>query len=113
MLAFRSGIDPDTLNRYTAYALSKATMNMMIRLYSEEQLNTHFTAFAPGLIDTAMQEYISNLPDDERFPTVDRLKGARGTDIMPSGADAGPVMIEAFGRLVAMPSGAFVDIRKM
>ena len=59
-----------------------------------------------------MQAYISGLPEDERFPTVDRLKAARGTEAMPSPDELVPRMVEVFGKLFGQPSGSFVDIRK-
>ncbi len=41
-----------------AYALSKAGLNMLARLYDHEFPDTHISALAPGLIDTAMMDYL-------------------------------------------------------
>jgi hypothetical protein len=73
----------------------------------------HFTALAPGLIDTAMQDYICNIEDDGKFDTVQRLKGARNTPDMPSAGEAGLKIANIIDTLLEEPSGTFVDIRKM
>ena len=46
---------------------------MLIALYADEFPNTHFTALAPGLIDTAMQDYLTQLPPDPRYAPLERL----------------------------------------
>ena len=37
-----------------SYSLSKATLNMLAKLYAAEAKQTHFSALAPGLVDTAI-----------------------------------------------------------
>jgi NAD(P)-dependent dehydrogenase (short-subunit alcohol dehydrogenase family) len=99
---------------WNAYAISKAAMNMMIQLYAHEMSDTHITALAPGLVDTSMQSYLTGLPEDERFPSLERLKAARGTDDMPRPLDLAPHLLEAMATLYKKyPSGAFADIRTM
>ena len=112
LVGISSGASISGNRGWNVYSLSKATFNMLMKLYAEEQPNTHFTALAPGLIDSAMQVYISGLAEDERFPTVKRLKAARGTEAMPSPDELVPRMVEVFGKLKGQPSGSFVDIRK-
>lgn len=98
---------------WNGYSLSKAALNMLIQLYAAEQPHIHFTALAPGLIDTDMQAYMSGLPHDERFPSVNFLREARGTDAMPSPEQAAPMLIKAFEVVKQEKSGNFFDIREL
>lgn len=114
VVAISSGASVSGSRGWNAYSLSKAALNMLVKLYAAECPETHWTAFAPGLVDTAMQETISGMPEDPRFPTLQRLQAARGTADMPGAAEAA----ERIGPLLpALPewleNGAFTDIRKM
>ena len=71
------------------YSLSKATLNMLVKLWANERPGTHFTSFAPGLIDTAMQDILCEQVSAEVCPSVERLKRARGTEAMPQADEAG------------------------
>ena len=53
---------------WNGYALSKAALNMMMKLYAAERPGTDFSALAPGLVDTAMQEAMRQQPADPLFP---------------------------------------------
>ena len=99
---------------WSGYALSKATFLMMLKLYAAEHPRTHFTSFAPGLVDTGMQDYLCGLGKDVavRFPSVASIQARRGTQGMPSPEEVGARFVEAFRRLLAEPSGSFIDIRK-
>jgi len=97
------------------YSLSKATLNMLTRLYAHELRGTHLSALAPGLIDTAMQDYLCNpaMADVTKYPTLENLRNARGTDAMPSADQAARNIIGLINKLVDYPSGSFLDIRTM
>jgi len=96
-----------------AYALSKATLNMLAQLYAHEMPDSHLTAFAPGLVDTAMQDYLCEQVDHEAFPSVQKLINARGTEAMPKPADAAIKIFDALEGLKKRTSGGFVDIRHL
>ncbi len=98
-----------------AYSLSKATLNMLAKLYAHEFPNTHFCALAPGLIDTAMQDYLCDerQVDAGRYPSVEKLRGARGTAAMPTPELAAEHIAEAIPDLKRYPSGSFQDIRNL
>lgn len=113
VVAISSGASVSGSRGWNAYSLSKATLNMLIMLYAAENETVHFSSIAPGLVDTAMQEYISQLEDDQRFSIVSRLKSARGTEQMPSAEQAATMLIESFAKVLSMPSGSFADVRKM
>ena len=86
---------------------------MLTQLYAREFPETHFTALAPGLIDTPMQDYLCEHADEIRFPSVKVLKAARNTPDMPKPETAARTIISLFPKLLAYPSGSFVDIRKI
>lgn len=113
VVAISSGAAVNGNRGWNGYSISKAALNMLIQLYAAERPDIHFTALAPGLIDTDMQAYISGLPGDARYPVVDFLRNARGTDAMPSPEKAAPMLIKAFDGVKAEKSGGFFDVREM
>ncbi|MDH3638778.1 MAG: alcohol dehydrogenase, partial [Gammaproteobacteria bacterium] len=98
-----------------SYSLSKATLNMLAKLYAHEFSDTHIAAFAPGLIDTAMQDYLCDERnvDAQRFPSVTKLRKARGTENMPTPSRAADLIAACLPELKHHPSGVFLDIRSM
>lgn len=97
------------------YALSKATLNMLTQLYAHEFPDTHLSALAPGLIDTAMQDQLCDPEqvDGVRFSSVNRLRAAHGTEAMPNPQQAAEQILQILPRLRQLPSGQFCDIRQM
>lgn len=113
VVAISSGAAVNGNRGWGGYSLSKAALNMLVKLYAAERPDIHFSALAPGLVDTGMQDQIRALPDDVPFPSVAKLKQAGGTDAMPDPATAGRRVMAAVDRLPALiESGAFADIRK-
>jgi NAD(P)-dependent dehydrogenase (short-subunit alcohol dehydrogenase family) len=98
---------------WSGYALSKATLNMLAKLYAHEFARTHIAALAPGIIDTAMMDYLCTEADADAFPALQRLRQARGTERMPGPLEAAERLVSVLGRLQAWPSGSFVDIREI
>ena len=95
-----------------AYALSKAALNMLAQLYAHEMPATHLLALAPGLVDTEMQGLLRQV-DVTRFPSVARLQRAHGTADMPDADTVAARILAAWPRLRALPSGSFVDLRRL
>lgn len=95
------------------YALSKAALNMLTRLYSHEFPDTHLAALAPGIIDTAMMDQLCDETDATRFPALERLQSARGTDAMPEPEEAATRILSMLEELRARPCGSFIDIREI
>jgi len=113
IVAVSSGAAVSGSRGWNAYSLSKATLNMLIQLYANEQVNTHFCALAPGLIDTGMQEYVSGLPDEMNYPTIARLKEVRASGEMPGIEEAAKINARAIENVREYESGSFLDVRKM
>lgn len=113
VVAISSGAAVNGNRGWNAYAISKSAFKMMISLYAQEYPYTHFSSIAPGLVDTNMQDYLTELPDDERFPSIDRLKAAKGTGDMPDPEAVSDQLIDAFSKALEYESGDFLDVRKM
>lgn len=113
VIAISSGASLSGSRGWNGYSLSKAALNMLIKLYAGEEPNTHFIALAPGLVDTAMQDYLTALPADPRYAPLEILKAAKGTDQMPSGEVCAHTIISIVPRLLEFESGSYADIRKL
>ena len=116
VVAISSGAAVNGNKGWGAYSLSKATLNMLVKLYAAEYEATHFTALAPGLVDTRMQDHLCD-PDKvnaSQFPSVQKLRDSRGTEAMPTPAAAAAKIASIIPALSAQqPSGEFIDIRNL
>lgn len=95
------------------YSVSKAGLNMLMNVYAKEHPDTHFTAFAPGLVDSEIQETISQIGETDKYPTIKTLQDARHTEAMPDPRSAAPMLIEGMEKALAHESGSFVDVRDL
>ncbi len=98
---------------WAGYALSKATLNMLTRLYAHEFPNTHLSAIAPGLIESKMMDYLCEEADSDRFTAVQRIKQARLEGKILTPVQAAERIIEVLPALQKMESGSFIDIRQI
>ena len=112
VVAISSGASLSGSRGWNGYSLSKAALNMLIKLYAGERPRP-FYSLAPRLVDTAMQDYLTNLPADARYAPLQILKDAKGTEAMPDGARCARRLIELFPQLLQRESGAYADIRKL
>lgn len=114
VVAISSGAAVNMSYGWGAYSLSKAALNNLIQLYAHEMPDSHLIALAPGLIDTAMQDYLCGEVDSGDFPSVQKLKNARGTAHMPDPrAVAERILDLVDGLKQEQASGSFVDIREL
>jgi benzil reductase ((S)-benzoin forming) len=113
IVAISSGASISGNRGWNAYGLSKATLNMLIKLYAQECPHIHFSALAPGLVDTKMQDYICALEENGQFPVVDRLKSCRGTELMPTPEQLAPKLDAGFAKVFELASGEYMDIRNL
>lgn len=86
---------------------------MLINLYAKEHTNTHFTALAPGLIQSKMQDYIYDFPENEHYPVVERLKQTRDSGDMPEPEEAAELNANAIEKALQYKSGSFLDSRNL
>jgi len=116
VVAISSGAAVNGNKGWGAYSLSKATLNMLIKLYAAEVPDTHFISLAPGLVDTRMQDYLCDPQqvDEQSFPSVKKLRAARGTEAMPTAQAAAKNMLAGLPRFKnELASGSFVDMRSL
>lgn len=114
VVAISSGAAVNGNRGWSGYSISKAALNMLIKLYAREQPDTHFCAFAPGLVDTAIQDTLCERIPDPRFPAVETLRSKRGTAEMPVPEVAAKQLATAMERLPELvDSGEYADIRSL
>jgi NAD(P)-dependent dehydrogenase (short-subunit alcohol dehydrogenase family) len=114
VVTMSSGASVNGNRGWAGYSLSKAALNMLTKLYAREHPETHFCAFAPGVIDTALLDRLCSLPQDERFPALEALCRKRGTSDMPMPEQAAGPLIDAIERLPSViQNGEYADIRHL
>jgi len=113
VVAISSGASINAYRGWANYSLSKRVLNGLMEFYALECPDTHFSSLAPGLIDSAMQDYLTGLPSDPRYPALETLKTAKGTDDMPTPEVAGERIFNALDSLRKHPSGSYLDIRTL
>jgi len=96
-----------------SYSLSKAGLDMLMNIYAKEYPETHFSAFAPGLVDSEIQDYIYEIKDVEKYPSAKSLQEARYTDMMPDAISVAPILIAGIEKALQFESGSHVDVREM
>jgi len=96
-----------------SYSLSKAALDMLVNIYAKEYPETHFSAFAPGLVDSEIQDYIYQIEDVEKYPSAKKLQEARYTEQMPGAIEAAPQLISGFTKAFEFESGSHLDIREL
>ncbi|WP_456383241.1 SDR family NAD(P)-dependent oxidoreductase [Persephonella sp.] len=110
VIAISSGASVNGNRGWHGYSISKAALNMLIKLYSREMENTHLIALAPGLILTPMLEEFVLSADEEKFPSVKRIKQA--PKMTPEEAAE-----KIFGLIPRFKnefeSGSYLDVRKI
>ncbi len=113
LVLMSSGASINGNRGWGAYSLSKACLNMMAKLYAHEMPDTHMCAFAPGLVHTRMQDYLCHDVDSQRYPSIQNLVKAYGTEAMPDIDQAAALIGGRLPDCRSYPSGAFIDLRQM
>jgi benzil reductase ((S)-benzoin forming) len=109
VVGISSGAAVNGSKGWGAYALSKAALNMLLKVYARELPNIHFTALAPGVIKTPMVDYILEEVDTHEYPSVARLKNGP----IQTPKEAATLLIDTFPKLLKYESGSFIDVRTM
>ena len=113
IILMSSGASVNGNRGWGAYSISKASINMMAKLYAHEMPATHITAYAPGIIHTRMQDYLCHDVDTNKFSSVQNLVDAYQTPAMPDIDTAAQRIAQSFSRCRDFSSGSFVDIRQL
>ena len=107
IIIISSGASKNGYKGWGAYSLSKAGVNMLVNLYSNEMLNTKIIALAPGVIKTPMTDYIRFKLDENIFPSVKKLNEG----IVQTPDETAQKIFQLTEKLDAFSSGSYVDIR--
>jgi NAD(P)-dependent dehydrogenase (short-subunit alcohol dehydrogenase family) len=114
VVTLSSGASVNGNRGWAGYAISKAALNMLTRLYAQERPATHFCALAPGVLQTAMMEQLLSHPRDDRYPSLDVLRAKQNTPQLPRPEAVADRLIEAFARLPELvASGDYADVRNL
>jgi len=107
IIGISSGAAVNGSKGWGAYSLSKSGLNMLLKLYANEFPNIHFTALAPGVIDTPMVQHIIESVNEKEFPAVKKLKEGE----IQTSQSAAMRLVQLFPKLLAYESGSFLDVR--
>ena len=104
-----SGASKTGYKGWGSYSLSKAGVNMLVNLYSNEMFNTKIIALAPGVIKTPMTDYIRFELDENIFTSAKKLNEG-----LVQTAFETAIKIDAFiNRIHEFETGSYVDIRQI
>lgn len=109
ILATSSGASKTGYKGWGSYSLSKAGVNMLVNLYSNEMPNTKIIALAPGVIKTPMTDYIRFEIDENTFTSAKKLNDG----IIQTPNETAIKIDEFVNRIDEFETGSFVDIRKI
>lgn len=104
-----SGASKTGYKGWGSYSLSKAGVNMLVNLYSNEMPNTKIIALAPGVIKTQMTDYIRFELDENTFTSAKKLN-----DGIIQTPDETAIKIDAFINIIdEFETGSYVDVRQI
>lgn len=113
ILAISSGASIKGEKGWSGYAISKAALNIMIKLYANEFPQKRFISLAPGLVFTKMQEEIRQNVDLETFPNFRRLIIARETNQIQMPDETAKKILENWDKIFSFESGSYLDLRNL
>jgi len=111
VVAISSGAAINCARGWNAYAISKAALNTLMKLYAREIPETHFSALEPGITDTDPRENISPLNGSNSYPVVRKLKGIHRDLNITYPEYAANYLVEAMGIVLQEESGSYKDVR--
>ena len=109
ILAISSGASLTGYKGWGSYSLSKAGVNMLVNLYSNEMINTKILAVAPGVIKTPMTDYIRFEIDENIFPSAKKLSEG----VVQTPQETVIKVDNLIKRIDEFESGSYVDVRKI
>lgn len=114
VIAISSGASVNGSLGWNGYSLSKAALNMLIKLYAAEMKQTHLISLAPGLVKTDMIDSIlDGNHDTKRYSSVQSLIDSEAQGLIYSPEVIVQKIHSYMPKLLEQESGAFVDIRSL
>ena len=111
VVCISSGASQNTYKGWGGYSISKAALRMMMKVYSKDILETHFTSLAPGLVDTQMQKHLCNDVDITEFPETSKFIESRDKGITRSSDEVAKDVVKTIPDLLDLESGSYIDLR--
>lgn len=109
IVAVSSGAAINGHKGWGGYAISKAALNTMIKIYAEEKPWTHFSAIAPGVVMTPMLQRMFKISDPVIYPSVQRIRDG----LILSPREAAIRFLKACDAAKKHPSGSYLDVRNL
>lgn len=109
IIAISSGASVNGSIGWGAYSLSKASLNMLINLYSKEISQSKLISLAPGVIETPMTDHIRYEVDDNIFTSAKVLKNGE----IQKPFEAVEKIDNFLKDTHKYQSGSFIDIRNI
>lgn len=100
----------------SGYAISKAALNMMMRLYALERQDVFFAVLGLCNVYTRLSRHIGNTPLEGRFPEIEKLRErASGTGYLVSAEQRASDICTLLANDIKtrVNSGEFVEIRDL
>jgi benzil reductase ((S)-benzoin forming) len=112
VVALSSGTAVSGAPGWNAYALSKAALNTLMKLYAHEIPEIHFSAIEPGYIDGEPDEVFSRLlKEGEKH--ISGLYGINRYGHLTNPEYAANCLVEAMGIMLQEESGSFKPISEI
>jgi alcohol dehydrogenase/benzil reductase ((S)-benzoin forming) len=109
IIIISSGASKNGYIGWGAYSLSKAGVNILVNLYSNEMKNTKILAVAPGVIKTPMTDFIRFELDENIFPSVKKLNNG----IIQTPQETAVKLDNLISKIDLFTTGSYVDIREV
>ena len=113
VVAISSGASQETYTGWGAYSISKAALNMMMKVYAEEQPDIHFLSLSPGPVDTPMQDFINENIDGNKFKWKKKFSDMKENKTLPTTSSVADRMCRLLPTLKKYKSGSFLDLRNL
>lgn len=110
VVAISSAASVEAVRGSPGYCLAKAALNMLMALYAEERKACHFSAVAPWIVSTPMQDSLIREARDRRFAAFEFLEVMRLTGRSWSPQHAAEHLACIFQEAALRQSGTFIDI---
>ncbi len=109
IVAVSSGAARNAHKGWGSYAISKAALNTMIKLYAHENPAIHFSAIAPGVIMTPMLQRLFKSADPSVYDSVQRIRDG----LILSPEEGARRFLAGCEKALEHESGSFLDVRTM
>lgn len=113
VIAISSGAAKNGSSGWGPYSVSKAALNMLVRVLAGENPNTHFCSLAPGLVGTDMLNSIFDGPERPEFPADGLLRESKEAGLVQSPNEAAELVASIVDSLRQVESGSFQDVRAL